>query len=288
MWIINSIAGVIVDTVLLPFRGMSPMVGLTVISAVTGVLFLYAFKWTSNQEGIDAVKRKIHAGIFEIRLFNDDMRAIFAAQRDILRYNVVYIGYALIPLLWMIVPFVLLVAQMQLHYGYQGLEPGEPAIVKVTFESPVEDANGTVDGSRVAAPPRSAPDVSLEVPAGVRRDTPRVWIPSLNQAAWRIVAEQPGDYRLDVRVGEATYSKSVTVSSQVVKRSPIRSDSLLDQILFPGEPGFPADAGIASIEVQYPEATVNLLGWHTHWLIAYIIITIVLAFALRRPLGVTF
>jgi hypothetical protein len=33
---------------------------------------------------------------------------------------------------------------------------------------------------------------------------------------------------------------------------------------------------------------VNLLGWRTHWLIAFLVLTIVFAFALRGPLGVTF
>ena len=85
MWIINSIVGIIVNGMLLPFRGMPPLVGLTVFSLISGVGALYVYKWTSDQDRLAEVKRKIHAGIFEIRLFNDDMRAILAAQRDILQ-----------------------------------------------------------------------------------------------------------------------------------------------------------------------------------------------------------
>jgi uncharacterized membrane protein (DUF106 family) len=291
MWIINSIAGVIIDAALWPFRSMSPMVGLTAFSVISGIGMLYVFKWTSDQTGIDKVKRRIHAGLFEIRLFNDDMRAIFAAQRDILVNNVRYVRLSLRPLMFMIVPFVLIIAQLQLHYGYEGLQVGEPAIVKVTFADDASaDAAGEQDAEATARATarRPAPDVHLEVPEGLRLDTPRVWAAPLNQAAWRIVPEVPGDYELEIRVGDEQYSKSVTVSDRVVKRSPIRSDSLLDQILYPGEPGFPSDAPVAAIEVMYPEAEVNFLGWHTHWIIAFFIITIVLAFALRKPLGVTF
>jgi hypothetical protein len=283
MWIINSIAGAVINGALLPFRGVSPMVGLTVFSLVSDVAMLYVFKWTSDQEGLDLVKRKIYAGIFEIRLFNDDMRAILAAQRDILRYNLSYLRLSLRPLMFMIVPFVLIIAQLQLNYGYEGLVVGDPVIVKVTMASADSDDDG---GSTAAT--RPAPDVELEVPAGLRLDTPRLWIPSLNEAAWRLVPEESGNYELGIRVGSATYTKSVVVSSQTVKRSPIRTDSLLDQILYPGEPGFPAGAGVASIEVMYPEGTVNFFGWHTHWLIPFFIITVALAFALKKPLGVTF
>jgi hypothetical protein len=273
MWIINSIFGTIIDLALFPFREMSPMVGLTCFSLATGVGMIYVFKWTSDQEGLEDVKRKIHAGIFEIRLFSDDIRAIFTAQRDIFRYNFVYLRLALTPLLWMIIPFVLMVAQLQLHYGYKGLMVGEPVIVKV-----VMSGEGAV-GSSV---------VELEVPDGLRLETPRLTIRSLNQAEWRVVADQPGSYELGIRVGDQVYSKSVEVSSQVVKRSPIRTDRFLDQLLFPGEPGFPSGAAVSAIEVGYPERKVNFFGWDTHWLVPFIIIATILAFALKKPLRVTF
>ena len=50
----------------------------------------------------------------------------------------------------------------------------------------------------------------------------------------------------------------------------------------------PADGPIETIELAYPEAEVSLFGWNTHWLIAFLLLTIVFAFALRGPLGVTF
>ena len=283
MWIINSISGAIINAALYPFRGMTPMVGLAVFSLVSGVAMLYVFKWTSDQEGIDRVKRKIYAGIFEIRLFNDDLRAIMSAQRDIFVYNLSYLRLSLRPLFFMVVPFVLIIAQLQLHYGYEGLTVDEPVIVRVTLLAP-DDAAGT-DGATAAKP---APDLQLDVPAGLRLDTPRVWIPSLNEAAWRLVPEAPGEYELSIRLGSETYTKSVVVSSEVVQRSPIRTDRLLDQILYPGEPGFAAGAGVASIEVMYPERELNFFGWKTHWLIPFFVITVALAFALRKPLGVTF
>ncbi len=270
MWIINSIVGTIMNGMLLPFRGMPPIIGLTVFALISGVGALYAYKWTSDQDRLAEVKRKIHAGIFEIRLFNDDMRAIFAAQRDIMRFNVSYIRLSLVPVFWMIIPFVLVVAQLQFNYGYEGLEVDEPAIVKVVL------AAG--QGS----------DVALEVPDGVRLDSPRVWIPALHEAAWRVVPEEPGDYELAVVVGGETYTKTLVASDRTVVRSPFRVSTFFDQIFFPAERPIPDGAPVEYIGISYPDATVNFLGWHTHWLIPFVIITILLAFALRKPLGVTF
>ena len=71
--------------------------GLAVVSLATAILMLLSFKRTSNQTRLAAVKRQIHAAIFEIRLFNDDLRAIFRAQREILRHNLTYLRLSLRP-----------------------------------------------------------------------------------------------------------------------------------------------------------------------------------------------
>ena len=294
MWIVNSIAGLIVNGLLYPFRGMPPMVGLSVVSLLVGVGVLYVYKLTSDQDRIDDTKRKIHAGIFEIRLFNDDMRVIFTAQRDILRYNLTYLRLSFVPLLWMMVPFVVIVAQLQMHYGYEGLESGQPAILKVKLKgdpmrTAVEESPGRVKETSMGTLAAWESEVELEVPDGVRIDSPKLWIPSLNEIDWRVVADEPGVYELTVRVRDEVHTKSLVVSRRIESRSPIRvSGRLLDQILYPAESPMPSDAPIETIELLYPAREINFLGWETHWLIPFFIVTIIVAFALRKPLGVTF
>ena len=41
------------------------------------------------------------------------------------------------------------------------------------------------------------------------------------------------------------------------------------------------------IDVRYPEPGLDVLGWRLHWLIVYVVVSMVTAFALARPLGVT-
>ena len=101
------------DLLLYPFRSLPAIVGLTVVSLLVSIAMLLIFKRTSNQERLDSVKRQIHAGLFEIRLFNDDIRAIFRAQFEVLRHNLNYLRLSLVPMLWMVVPLFLVVAQLQ-------------------------------------------------------------------------------------------------------------------------------------------------------------------------------
>lgn len=279
MSIINAVLRVVFDAALYPFRTLHPLVGLTLVSVVFGVFALLAFKWTSNQKKLDEVKRRIHAGLFEIRLFNDDLGAIFRAMFAILRHNVTYIRLSLVPLAVMLPPFVLVVAQLQFHYGYDGLEPGDTTLVKMEMVEVEYDAEDR--------PIR--PDVRLEVPDGLAIEAGPVFAPSLKELTWRIAAEDWGDHELVFHVGGETLTKTVQVSQGLIaRRSTVKPSSFVDQILYPAEPPVPSSVPVARITLDYPPADAGI-GWESEiaWLVAFLVLSIVAAFALRKPLGVT-
>jgi uncharacterized membrane protein (DUF106 family) len=276
MQILNTILGSIFGAVMLPFRNW-PMLGLVLISAVVSVGILLIFKKVSNQERIEGVKRKIHAALFEIRLFNDDLGAIMRSQFDILLHNLSYLRLQLFPLLFILPPVVLIMAHLQPYYGYSGLEVGEPVLLKVEMQRP--------DGGDTEFLLDDKPAWQLEVPAGLELDSPGVWIPSKGEMVWRLAATEPGDYELQVKTGGETFAKSVRVTEETVRRSPMRVSSMADQFLYPVEKPFAKSDPIRSISVAYPEDPEVLLM--PRWMWIFFILTIVFAFALRKPMGVT-
>jgi hypothetical protein len=280
MWFLNNILNMLFDGLLFPFRTLNPLVGLLIVSVLGSIGMLMAYKKTSNQDGIEAVKRQIHACIFEIRLFSDDFRAIMGAQLRILRHNLRYLGLSLVPVLWMIIPFVLVVAQMQFHYGYTGLDPGETTILKVVLK---DDARLAVE--LAGGDPGDA--LSVEAPSGIRLDSERLWISELHEADWRLEAVEPGSYEVVVNAGSDSYTKTLRVSDDVVRRSPIRhAGGFLDSLLYPAEKPLPPNSPIESISIIYPEPGISVFGWEINWLILFIILLVVIAFALRKPFGV--
>ena len=276
MWLVNRTLGWIFDLIVLPFRSMPPIVGLTVISLLVSAGMLIGFRTVSDQDALYAVKRRIHAGVYEIRLYKDDLLTIFVAQFGILRETMTYFRLSMVPMLWMMPPIVIVVIQLQFQYGYASLEPGQSALVRVELTEEGADRVAETDGA----------DVSLEAPEGVRVETPLVWIPSLREAGWRVAADSPGEYELVVRIGEETLTKSVRVSGTTVLRSPVRPSGLLDQLIYPAEAPLPRGSPIEAIRLDYADADINLFGWSTHWIIAFFILTMVFAFALAKPLGV--
>jgi uncharacterized membrane protein (DUF106 family) len=273
MTVLNSILQTLVNGFLYPFRQF-PIVALVLISIVTAVGMLLVFKKTSNQTALEAVKRRIHACLFEIRLFNDDLGAIFRAQFEILRTNLSYLRLQLVPLVFILPPMILLLTQLQPHYGYRGLHIGEPVLVKVSVEE------------SLAGEGAAKPALDLEVPEGLALETPAVWIPSRGELAWRMVAEKAGNYDLTVRLGDDSFAKSVQVSEEFVSRSPLRAvPGFVDQLLYPAEKPLPKEAPVRAIELTYPEDPTFL--FMPRWMWIFFVLTIVFAFALRKPMKVT-
>lgn len=274
MWVLNATLDRTFDVLLAPLRRLPPLASLLVVSLVTAIAMLLAIRHTSNQQAIEAVKRRIHAGLFEIRLFNDDVRAILVAQLDILRHNATYLRLSLVPMLWMMVPFVLVIAQLQFHYGYDGVEIGRPVLVTAQLAS----------GDGLAADA-----AALEGPPSIRVATPTIWFPSSRQLVWRVVATESGDHALRLRIGGSDYEKTLHASSGFARRSPERlAPGVVNAVLYPSEAPLPASAPVTSIAVAYPERDVDVLGWQVHWLIVYFALTMILAFALKKPMRVTF
>jgi hypothetical protein len=265
---------VFVDGLLWPFRTLPPLAGLAVVSLLSAVGMLLVIRATSDQQGLVAVKRRIQARLFEMRLFSDDLVALLRAQTEMLRANLAYLRLSLVPTAWLLVPFFLLVAQLQFHYGYSGLTPGAAAVVAMRLAG----GQGT----------SSAPALRLEASDGVRVETPPVWNNSVGEAAWRIRAERPGNYELTVHVGNTVVTKSLVVSSEVVRRSPWRVSAVLDQLLYPAEAPLGKDTHVEWIEVTYPERSIELLGLDLHWIIVFFVLSLAFAYALRKRMRVTF
>ena len=284
MSLLNAALRAVFDVALRPFAALPPIVPVAVVALVSGIFALLVYRWTSNQPAIAAVKRRLFGHLLEVRLFNDDLRAVLAAQLRLLRENLTYLRLNLVPLLWMIVPFMLLIAQLQFHYGYEGLEVGERTLLVVDLAP----ADAGVDQTA----PR--PPIELEAPAGVAVETAGVWVPSLRQGVWRVRADEPGRHELVVRADGGAFTKSLFVAdpegaAQWVRRSPTRRRAaILDQLLYPAEPSLPRGGPIERIDVQYGTAAISFFGlFDVHWLIAFLILSLAFAFALRNRFGVT-
>ena len=264
----------VADLLLAPAVHAAPWLTLVLVSVLTGAAMLWVFARTSNQTGIAAAKRRMHGALLEIRLFNDDLGAVWAACGRMLGQNAKYVGYSLIPLVWAALPLALFAAQLQAFYGYDGFTVGEQVLLTVRL--------------RESATMPSADDVALQGISGIRAEGDAIVLPGVREVLWRLVPTQTGDYTLMARVGDTLVPKQLHVSTGVARRSPVRAAAgVLDALLYPSEPPLPVDGPIVEASVKYRARAVAVGAWHFHWTIPYLVLSTVSALVLARRLGVT-
>jgi hypothetical protein len=272
-WVNRGLSAML-DAALSPFQTWPPVTGLAGVAALVAVAMLLVAKAVSNQRAIIDVKRRIQAGLFEVRLFNDDIRALHSLG-DVLRHNFTYLRLSLAPLPWLIVPLTLLVAHLQFYYGYEGFLPGQSAVVKVRLHASAVPGNGAFPGLMLVTPP------------GVSLQTPPVWIPSAREAAWRIRLEQYGDYTLVVAHDGWRVTKTVRVSNRPGQRSPVRyAAAFLNELLYPAEPAIAAGVPVEAVQINYAPASIDLFGFDIGWMPLFFGLSLLFAWLMRRRFSV--
>ena len=259
------------DLTLGPLMGLPPLLSLLLVSLVTAAAMLVVVARTSNQRAMVEAKRGIHAALFEVRLYGDQPGLMLRAFGEVLARNGQYLLRSLVPLAWMSVPLVLVIAQLQAFYGYAGLPPGAPAVITVQLTA---DAGSAVP--------------MLEATAAVGLETGAVRLATSNEVVWRVRPRAEGAYTLTFRDGGVAVSKSLVVSPAPGRRSQRRvAAGLADQARYPSEPPLPASSRIAAISVPYPEPGIDVVGWKLPWMIVYGALSLVSALILARRFGVT-
>ena len=194
------------DAWLAPVHGLPSSIGLVAVALPTTIVMLLLFKWTTAQRRLAAVKRRMHAGLLELRLFNDDLVAIARTSLDLVGQSIAFVRLSILPLALALVPVTVLLAHLHARYAYAGLRTGESAVVTVRLE------DGVGAGAR-------RPALDVQVPNGLRMDTEALWSPSLREASWRLTAVRRGDYSVRVTVDGEAADKRVMVADAPVPRS---------------------------------------------------------------------
>ena len=268
MWIFNLAFGKIFDILFLPFRSMSPWVGMILVSFLTGLMMLFVFKWTSNQQGIQKVKNRIKAHLLELRLFKDNLGQSLRSQGNILRCNLKYIGYSAKPMLVMILPLILILIQLNFWFGYESLGPNESAILKMKLGEDQDPLEAQIE---------------IQPSSVLVLETPPLRIEESHEINWRFSATERGIHMFTINVNGKAVTKKISVSQKPLSKiSPLKvGGNFFNQLLYPTESPVKGDLPVESVEICYPSKSMSLFGWKIHWIIVYFVLSIVFGFAFK-------
>lgn len=245
----------------------NPLAGLAVASALIGVGMLWVVGKTSDQRAIVRARKRMQARLLEMRLYRDEPGLVFRAQGHLLLENCRYLGHMLRPALFLAVPMVMLYSHFDSVYGRRPLQPDESALVFV--ETAMEGARLELSGTE------SVLITSMPVSARATR-----------QVVWRIHATADGQAPLLLKTPHEEIEKSAIVADGLVYVSAVRARSWWQRLLLaPGESGYHSEH-VRSLSIGYPSREIGLAGWETHWVVWFLIISLLTAYLLRGVLGV--
>ena len=269
MVFVLSLLNRIFDLMFRPLETLAPLWVLLIVSVVTGLLLVLAFRFASDQKKIRVVKDRVQAHVLEVRLFRDEFRAIARAYGRLLRAVGAYLRLSLKPLLVLLVPLILVFIQIDMRLGWRPLEPNENFIVKAKF----------ADAARLS-------DVALRLPAGLMLTAPPVRVPADKEIAWRVSAQRKGRYEIAVAVGDREFAKQVVVDSRVAPVSARRVRARgVGWLLEMGEAPLPSDAPLQSIEVRYLPRAINFGLIEAGWVVPFFVFSLLVGYAAKGLLG---
>jgi hypothetical protein len=171
------------------------------------------------------------------------------------------------------VPALIILIQLNLHYGLRPLAIGESALVKVTLRDPAALTGIT--------------GVTLQSPPNLKVETEGVRIGELKEISWRVRAIAPGRFDLVVSDGKTVVTKKAAVGGRMEGVSPLRTGAhWVRNLLYPDETPIGSSSAIESIEILYPELDVTFLGWHVNWMILFFVLSLVFGYMFKGVLGV--
>jgi hypothetical protein len=267
----NRISNAFFDVVMAPFGHDHPAFDLFVWPALMGLLAMAVYKAVSNQKALARVKSQISMRLLEIRLFSHDIAQVLRSTGMIVLKNFVYLGNHMLPMVVMLLPFVVILAQLVANYAYDPAPAGAVELLHVQLDPDAGVA---------------AREATLALPDGVVLDAPSVSTADY-QVFWRLRAERPGDHVLRMSIGGATYEKRWAVGGDA-RKVPLRRLRGLEAILYPGEPALPADGPVVAMELgTHPHALGPLPAGELGIVLWTFAFSLVAGFAVKGVFGVT-
>lgn len=275
MYYFNKAISLIFQFLFYPFKEIAPMWGLVWIALLTAVLALLIYRYFSAQESIRRAKDRMKAHILEMRLFQQDPVLMGRAVRSALRSNLSYLRFNLKPFLFMFIPVVLILIQMEARFGFRPLQPGDSVLVRTFWASA---PSGEED-----------PSVKLIPSDGISIDSPSLLVREKGEIDWRIRIDEWGNPSISLQSKEERFTVPLEVSNRVVPVSRWSGKrNSMDMLLFPAANPLPSGGKLESVEIEYPRREMEIRGYEVHWIWPFLILTLLAGYLLKGFFRVQF
>jgi len=257
---INQLFNPIGNALFAPFVTLPPWVALTLFSAIGGIVGMWLYGLASNQDALKRVSDKTRANLLAMKLFKEEISVTFTSQGRLSLAVIQRLWLTVRPILIMSAPFVIAMSQIGARFEHRPFQPGESSIITLELSK-----DAWANGRKLE--PTLSEGLALETPA--LRDAKH------NTVQWRVRITEMGPHTIAWTIADQTFEKQLIAGNDLLAASAKRPATFGDQILYPSEPPFPADSPVVSIAASMPKRSTPILGFDMHWLISFILLSMI-------------
>jgi hypothetical protein len=135
--------------------------------------------------------------------------------------------------------------------------------------------------------PDALNDISLELPTEITMTAPAVHVPAAREIVWRLAATKEGAYEVKAAAAAQSVTKTVHVSSDLARLSPVRLRGHFWERMFSStESAIPDNNPIESVAINYPERNIDIAGYEINWIWLFFILSMIAGFIFKELLGI--
>jgi hypothetical protein len=247
-----------------------PLFMVLAISIIIGLLMVIVFRYTSDQKAIGRAKDRLKAHLLAVRLFQDQLPVVMRAYGKILSGTGSYLRLAFTPFLIAILPITFLIVQLDRYFGWLPLRPAQTFLVEARIEDPI-----------------ALNEASLQLPPEMVSSAPAVHIPKDNEVVWRVVAERPGNFDIQIAAAGQTASKQVVVSPDLARISPLRlQGNFWERMFTSGEPALADNGPVQAITIGYSPRVIGFAWMEWNWIVLFFVVSLIAGFIFKSVLGI--
>jgi len=248
----------------------SPLAIVVVLSVVIGLLMVVLFGYTSDQKAIGIAKDQLKAHLLAVRLYRDQIPVVMGSYGKILRATGRYLKLAFKPLLYVSIPIILLMVQVDRYLGQTPIPTNAPFLLTVH----------TTSGGALG-------DATLDLPPEITMTAPAVHIPAENEIVWRLAGSREGKYEVKIAAAGQSAAKAVCVGRNLARISTVRlRGHFWERMFSSAEAALPGNSPIESISINYPDRQIEIAGYGMNWIWLFFVLSMVAGFIFKELLGI--
>ncbi|RME31788.1 DUF106 domain-containing protein [Candidatus Woesearchaeota archaeon] len=244
----------LLDPILGPLLRLPPILAIFLIAATISLAITLVYKYTTDQERMRHLKKKVKSYQEKMRKVRDDPQQLLKLQKEAMSYNMELMKHSFKPTLYTLIPIIIIFGWLNAHMAYMNIAPQEEFTVQAFPRG---------DGVRISlttAPP------GLELLSDAEQTEGYLWKLKGEAGEYKITLSPEGGDPVE-KVVLVTTERAYEPPSATFKEGPI-------------------ERVVVSNKPVKPLGHISLLGWRPGWLGTYILLSIIMSILFRKLLGV--